>query len=88
MFGSVRRIDGLSHQFPSMASSLVAWMVPFQTWSLTRAGTGTKVVLVYSVGGYLKGGFAGMSAACDGMLTGTVARFERYLNTGNAAASK
>lgn len=59
-----------------------------QTWSLKADGAGTKLVLVYSVGGYLKGGFAQMSAACDGMLTGTVGRYQSYVNTGHAAAAK
>lgn len=59
-----------------------------QTWTLTPDGPGTKLVLVYSVGGYLKGGFTQMSAAVDGMLTGTVARYESYVNTGRAADRK
>lgn len=59
-----------------------------QTWTLTPDGPGTKLVLVYSVGGYLKGGFTEMSAACDGMLTGTVARYSSYVNTGRATEAK
>ena len=59
-----------------------------QTWTLTPDGEGTNLVLTYSVGGYLKGGFAQLSAACDGMLTGTVARYQSYVNTGRAADKK
>lgn len=69
---------------PMQGSGLAGSM----TWQLLPDGAGSKFVLTYSIGGYLKGGFAQMGPACDEMLSGTVARYQAYVNTGKPAAAK
>jgi uncharacterized protein YndB with AHSA1/START domain len=50
---------------------------------LTGAGTGTKVVLTYAVGGYAKGGLAERWAApVDGVLGEQLVRLKRAVETG------
>jgi uncharacterized protein YndB with AHSA1/START domain len=52
------------------------------TWSLTSSATSTKVVLTYSVGGYMQGGFEKIAPMVDGMLGEQLNRFKSYLETG------
>lgn len=43
---------------------------------------GTQVQLVYSAGGYLEGGFAGIAPMAEGMLGEQLARLKSYVETG------
>jgi uncharacterized protein YndB with AHSA1/START domain len=54
------------------------------TIKLTVAGGGTDLVLTYSVGGYVKDGFADISKAVDSVLGSQVARLEKLVETGKA----
>jgi uncharacterized protein YndB with AHSA1/START domain len=58
------------------------------TWSLAPAGTGTKVVLTYSVGGYMQGGFDKMAPAVSFVLGEQLGRLKSYVETGKPAAPK
>ena len=50
--------------------------------SASRLDTGTKVKLVYNVGGFDKDGFTAISKAVDGVLEGQFAHYVSYANTG------
>jgi hypothetical protein len=52
------------------------------TITFTKTPAGTKVVLVYNVGGFDKDGFVALSKAVDGVLEGQFARYVSYANTG------
>lgn len=52
------------------------------TWTLSAAGTNTKVELSYSVGGYRAGGLRGLASPVDGVLNGQLQRLKRYVETG------
>jgi uncharacterized protein YndB with AHSA1/START domain len=56
------------------------------TWSLSPAPDGTKVVLDYSVGGYLTGGLAALAPAVDAVLSGQLARLKQFAETGRPTA--
>ena len=47
------------------------------------AESGTKVTYTYSVGGYIPKGADSWAGPVDGMLAGTFARFQNYVNTGS-----
>jgi uncharacterized protein YndB with AHSA1/START domain len=52
------------------------------TWSLTLSATTTKVVLSYSVGGYMQGGFDKIAPVVDAVLGEQFNRFKTYVETG------
>ena len=52
------------------------------TWTLAPNGASTKVILTYSVGGYMHGGFEKIAPMVDAMLGGQLNRFRSYLETG------
>jgi uncharacterized protein YndB with AHSA1/START domain len=55
------------------------------TWKLTPTGGTTKLELVYSVGGYMQGGFAEMAPAVDAMLGEQVQRLQDFIEVGTRA---
>ncbi len=55
-------------------------------WSINPAGTGSKIVLTYTAGGYTPGGLAGIAPAVDGVLAEQLSRLKAYLETGRPAA--
>jgi uncharacterized protein YndB with AHSA1/START domain len=52
------------------------------TWKLTPSGSNTKLELVYSVGGYMQGGFEKMAPAVDAMLGEQLQRLQSLIETG------
>jgi uncharacterized protein YndB with AHSA1/START domain len=53
------------------------------TWMLAAAGGGTDLTLDASVGGYMKGGFAAIAAAADGVLAEQTQRLKQFVETGS-----
>jgi uncharacterized protein YndB with AHSA1/START domain len=58
------------------------------TWSLAPARNSTKVELVYSVGGYFRGGFDKIAPAVDSVVGEQLARLERSVETGSPEEKK
>ncbi len=52
------------------------------TWTLSQAGSGTSVELVYTVGGFRAGGFRDLPAVVDRVLGGQLARLKAFVETG------
>lgn len=52
------------------------------TVTFAKSPAGTKVVLVYNVGGFDKDGFVALSKAVDGVLEGQFAHYVAYATTG------
>jgi hypothetical protein len=52
------------------------------TVTFAKSPAGTKVVLVYNVGGFDKDGFVALSKAVDGVLEGQFAHYVSYASTG------
>ena len=52
------------------------------TWSLAGSEGGTKIELVYTVGGYDPGGFRGLPRIVDMVLAIQLRRLQRYVDTG------
>lgn len=52
------------------------------TVTFAKAGSGTKIVLVYNVGGFDKDKFVGISRAVDGVLEGQFAHYVSFAGTG------
>ena len=52
------------------------------TWNLPQAGDGTRVELIYTVGGFRAGGFRDMPTVVDGVLRGQLARLKAFVETG------
>ena len=52
------------------------------TWSLSQAGDGTAVELIYTVGGFRAGGFRDIPTVVDGVLRGQLARLKAFVETG------
>jgi len=71
---------------PGKALRMVGGMGPLQalavsgsmTWQLTPDGAGTRVELVYAVGGYKPGGLGDMAALVDKVLAGQLDRLKAY----------
>ena len=72
---SVRLVGGLG---PLGASGVAGSM----TWKFTPAGTGTKVEVAYSVGGYMQGGFDKMAPAVDFVVGEQLGRLKNFIETG------
>ena len=78
-FELVRMAGGLG---PLQGSGLAGAM----TWKLSPAGTGTKLELLYNVGGSMDGGFDKIAPMVEGMLTGQVQRLKVFAETGYPVA--
>ena len=52
------------------------------TWTLSPAGSGTTVELVYTVGGFRVGGFRDLPTVVDGVLRGQLGRLKAFVETG------
>ena len=52
------------------------------TFALSEAAGKTTIVLTYKVGGYLAGGLDAMAKPADGMLSGSMQRLKRFIDTG------
>jgi uncharacterized protein YndB with AHSA1/START domain len=55
------------------------------TWTLAPAGASTKPEVVYSVGGYFRGGFDQIAPAVDSVVGEQLGRLERFVETGKPA---
>jgi len=56
------------------------------TWVLAPSGSGTKLQLTYSVGGFMEGGFEKMAPAVEDMLGHQLARLKMLADTGSPVA--
>ena len=52
------------------------------TFALSEAAGKTTIALMYKVGGYLAGGLDAMSKPADAMLSGSMQRLKRFIDTG------
>jgi uncharacterized protein YndB with AHSA1/START domain len=52
------------------------------TWNLAKIEGGTRIVLTYSVGGYMQGGFEKIAPLADGMLGEQLLRLKSFVETG------
>ena len=57
------------------------------TWKLASAQGGTSLTLMYSIGGFMEGGFDKMAPAVDGMLGEQVQRLKLFVETGSPTQS-
>jgi hypothetical protein len=57
------------------------------TWAFEPAGTGTRITLTVTAGGYLPGGFDTVATLVDGVLTGQVTGLTAYADR-QASSSK
>lgn len=55
------------------------------TWKMVSFNGGTKLGLIYSVGGFLEGGFEKIAPAANGMLGEQVQRLKAFVETGDPA---
>jgi hypothetical protein len=91
--GGVRHLTVVYAQ-PGRTLRLLGPMGPLQaqgvagsmTWALGEAQGSTKVVLSYSVGGYVPGGIQTMAGPVDAMLRALLLRLKSYVETGEPAA--
>jgi uncharacterized protein YndB with AHSA1/START domain len=58
------------------------------TWRLSQADGGTKLELVYNVGGAMSGGFEAVAPAVERVLGEQVDRLKRFVETGSPDAAK
>lgn len=56
------------------------------TWTLTAKDGGTDLTMRYAVGGYVPGGFDGLSKGVDAVLSQQVTRLQRFVETGAPVA--
>jgi uncharacterized protein YndB with AHSA1/START domain len=52
------------------------------TWSLTEAGSRTRVEMTYVVGGYMRGGLEPVAKIVDSVLVTQVQRLKQYIESG------
>jgi uncharacterized protein YndB with AHSA1/START domain len=52
------------------------------TWSLTEAGSRTRVEMTYVVGGYMRGGLEPVAKIVDSVLATQVQRLKQYIESG------
>jgi uncharacterized protein YndB with AHSA1/START domain len=78
--GKVLRLSGGMGPLQAMAVTVVA------TFSLTPESDGTKLELVYTVGGYSPQGLAGLAPILDRVMTEQVGRLKTYVETGKPGA--
>jgi uncharacterized protein YndB with AHSA1/START domain len=67
---------------PLQASGLAGSL----TWEVTAAASSTNLVMSYSVGGYMPGGFEKIAAGVDTVLGEQVTRLKAYIETGRPAS--
>ncbi|HTY59795.1 MAG TPA: ATPase [Bacteroidota bacterium] len=77
--GKVLRMDGALGPLQPMA------VTGTMTLSFTGSGTGTKLELTYTVGGYTPHGLQRIAPAADRMLGEQIGRLKSYIETGNPA---
>jgi len=77
----VRLAGGLG---PLQASGVSGSM----TWRLSPVANGTKLELVYSVGGYVAGGFDNIATAVERVLGEQADRLKRFVETGSPSEAK
>ncbi len=58
------------------------------TWRLSAAENGTRLELVYSVGGFIAGGFEGVAPAVERVLGEQADRLKRFIETGTPSEAK
>lgn len=58
------------------------------TWEIEAAGSGSRIVLTYNVGGYATRPLSELAPLVDEVLDGQVKRLGRFVTTGNPAAPK
>ncbi len=63
-----------------------AALVGTMTWSLSQAGGGTDVKLIYTVGGFRAGGLRDLPAVIDAVLRGQLSRLKPFVETGRPDA--
>jgi len=73
----IRLLGGIG---PMQAMAAVGSM----TWTFAADGSGTRLEVVYAVGGYSPHGLQRMSVAADGVLREQVERLKRLIETGDA----
>ncbi len=74
--GRLLRLDGAMGPMQAMALAGVT------TWTLKPSNGGTDITFDYGVGGYLPGGFAGLSSVVDRVFGEQVGRLKAYVETG------
>jgi uncharacterized protein YndB with AHSA1/START domain len=57
------------------------------TWELKKIEGGTQLVVTYSVGGYMPGGFEKIAPLADGMLGEQVRRLKSFAETGSPVSA-
>ncbi len=77
--GEMLRLSGALG--PLQGSGLAGSM----TWQLDKSDTGTKVTLVYSVGGYFQGGLQSIAGPVDHVLEAQLRRLKSFIETGSPA---
>ena len=70
----------------SRMTTAVVPSVTAMTWRLSPTGSGTKLELAYSVGGFMAGGFEAMAPAVESVLREQADRLKRFVETGTPAA--
>jgi uncharacterized protein YndB with AHSA1/START domain len=78
--GEMLRLKGALGPFQSFAVDGV------MTWTLKDSGQSTDLTVTYLLGGYMKGGFDGISKAADGVLAEQVNRLQNFIETGSPNA--
>lgn len=76
---------------PAAALRMTGGLGPLQSsglagalsWKLSDNGTGTRLEVSYSVGGFMQGGFERMAPAVDGMVGEQVQRLRLFIETGS-----
>ena len=53
------------------------------TWTLTSTSNGSKILLTYSAGGFMEGGFEAIAPAADAMLGEQLQRLKTFVETGS-----
>ena len=79
--GKVLRLRGALGPFQGLAVDGA------MTWSLSSAGGGTDIVLIYNLGGSVDGGFQGLAPKVDAVLAEQAARLKQFIDTGSPEAA-
>ncbi|MFZ6657399.1 hypothetical protein [Undibacterium sp. TJN19] len=81
---SLRMTGALGPMQGSGLAGSMSWdLSPQKAPNMGETGnTGSKLVLTYSVGGYMLGGFEKMAPAANGMLAEQIKRYQNLVNTG------
>lgn len=87
--GSVRHME-VVFSSPGSTLRMVGGLGPLQamavtgtmTWSLSKTGTGTRLEVTYTVGGYRPGGLGSLAAPVDRVLLEQMTRLKNYVEKG------